>query len=279
MIHELTHVWQFEVTGPFYMSEAIHAQVARGGLQLRLQGGRPQRRDRGRLRREQEEARCGQDAGFEGEQALKAAKRGLRDVQPRAAGTDHDALLRAQGAAEPAGRGVRRVASRTSTWCGRPDRSPARRRRAARSTRSSRCCMRSSRARDASPSLQSRRARSRRRRRDSRRRRPTALAAHRRSPAPSSSRPSGRADRRSAGCQTRAGRECGASPRPPRGSTTGAAASVPSPCWASVHAATATSSGRIVRLLDESGGAGAAAALDGRRRSAATSSDGGSATG
>ena len=31
MIHELTHVWQFAVTGPFYMSEAIHAQVAGAG--------------------------------------------------------------------------------------------------------------------------------------------------------------------------------------------------------------------------------------------------------
>ncbi|MBW3593712.1 MAG: hypothetical protein KY396_08460, partial [Actinobacteria bacterium] len=31
MIHELTHVWQFEVTGPFYMSEAIHAQVGGAG--------------------------------------------------------------------------------------------------------------------------------------------------------------------------------------------------------------------------------------------------------
>jgi hypothetical protein len=31
MIHELTHVWQFDVTGPFYMSEAIHAQVAGDG--------------------------------------------------------------------------------------------------------------------------------------------------------------------------------------------------------------------------------------------------------
>jgi hypothetical protein len=31
MIHELTHVWQFEFTGPFYMSEAIHAQVLGSG--------------------------------------------------------------------------------------------------------------------------------------------------------------------------------------------------------------------------------------------------------
>ena len=27
LVHELTHVWQAEVTGPFYMAEAIHAQV------------------------------------------------------------------------------------------------------------------------------------------------------------------------------------------------------------------------------------------------------------
>jgi hypothetical protein len=31
MIHELTHVWQAEFTGPFYMSEAIHAQVLGSG--------------------------------------------------------------------------------------------------------------------------------------------------------------------------------------------------------------------------------------------------------
>jgi hypothetical protein len=31
LIHELCHVWQFDVTGPFYMSEAIHAQVAGDG--------------------------------------------------------------------------------------------------------------------------------------------------------------------------------------------------------------------------------------------------------
>ena len=31
MIHELTHVWQFLTEGPFYMSEAIHAQVAGDG--------------------------------------------------------------------------------------------------------------------------------------------------------------------------------------------------------------------------------------------------------
>ncbi|MBA3524213.1 MAG: hypothetical protein H0T85_06615, partial [Geodermatophilaceae bacterium] len=31
MIHELTHVWQFEFTGPFYMAEAIHAQVLGDG--------------------------------------------------------------------------------------------------------------------------------------------------------------------------------------------------------------------------------------------------------
>jgi hypothetical protein len=31
LIHELTHVWQALVTGPFYMSEAIHAQIAGDG--------------------------------------------------------------------------------------------------------------------------------------------------------------------------------------------------------------------------------------------------------
>ncbi len=31
LIHELTHVWQAEVTGPFYLSEAIHAQVVGDG--------------------------------------------------------------------------------------------------------------------------------------------------------------------------------------------------------------------------------------------------------
>ena len=52
MIHELTHVWQAEFTGPFYMSEAIHAQVLGVRVQLRLRrecdGGR---RRSDRLRR------------------------------------------------------------------------------------------------------------------------------------------------------------------------------------------------------------------------------------
>jgi hypothetical protein len=41
MIHELTHVWQFEVTGPFYMSEAIHAQVAGEGYNYGYEKGGP----------------------------------------------------------------------------------------------------------------------------------------------------------------------------------------------------------------------------------------------
>ena len=110
MIHELTHVWQFEVTGPFYMSEAIHAQVARGGLQLRLRGGRPRGRDRGRLRRERRaSSTTGKRPGSTASRTTGGRERELRDVQPRAAGTDHDALLRAQGAAERAARRVRRL--------------------------------------------------------------------------------------------------------------------------------------------------------------------------
>jgi hypothetical protein len=31
MIHELTHVWQFKTTGPFYLVEAIHAQMTSEG--------------------------------------------------------------------------------------------------------------------------------------------------------------------------------------------------------------------------------------------------------
>ncbi|WP_116105963.1 hypothetical protein [Lewinella sp. IMCC34191] len=38
MIHELCHVWQFQETGPFYMAEAIHAQVWGAGYNYDADG-------------------------------------------------------------------------------------------------------------------------------------------------------------------------------------------------------------------------------------------------
>ena len=56
------------------------------------------------------------------------------------------------------------------------------------------------------------------------------------------------------GSQTRAGRECAASPRPQRGSTTGAARERTVAVLAQRSRRYRDLSGRIVRLLDESGG-------------------------
>ena len=74
MIHELTHVWQFEVTGPFYMSEAIHAQVLGAGYNYGYKEGDHKVEIEVDYAGNKRKLDAGKTSGFDGEQALKDAK-------------------------------------------------------------------------------------------------------------------------------------------------------------------------------------------------------------
>ena len=103
MIHELTHVWQAEFTGPVLhvrgdprpgpaapaTTTATTRSVGSTSIPIDYAGGT-------------EFVDDGSALGEGGQDDLDGRRRRLRRLQPRAAGPDPDALLRAQGAARPA---------------------------------------------------------------------------------------------------------------------------------------------------------------------------------